>query len=214
MAFYSGQLKAHLCNNHAASSNAKPARWLVYPSREVLTKTDVDKFVINIWEKSTFCIHWKFYICGSWKIGANTWQDMVSLDGGEKWLAHAPCSPDIIQIISWKCELHIPYLWGTLKTYIRADINGVHLESIRHRDTHQTSARMRSCITSGDKSTAASQSDKITAAIITAIKTCGLHADNEVLVLEQRQWNSKFCSLGVGCVYGVRQLDLKTNKQI
>lgn len=89
---------------------------------------------------------------------------------------------------------------GTMKTYIRADTNGVHLDSIRHRDTHQTSACMRSCITSSGKSTAASQSDKITAAIITAIKTCGLHADNEVLVLQQRQWNSKFYSLGGLCV--------------
>lgn len=74
-----------------------------------------------------------------------------------------------------------------MKTYIRADINGVHLDSIHHHDTHQTSGCMRSCITGSDKSTTASQSDKITAAIITAIKTCGLRADNEVLVLQQRQ---------------------------
>lgn len=39
VAGHSGQ--AHLCNNHAASSNAKPARWLVDPSREVLTKTNL-----------------------------------------------------------------------------------------------------------------------------------------------------------------------------
>lgn len=90
-AFYSGQLKVHLCNNHAASSYAKPVRWLVYPSREALTKTDADKFVINIWERSSFCMHWKFYICGS------IWCHLMVVRSD--WLG--PCSPDIIHIIFW-----------------------------------------------------------------------------------------------------------------
>ncbi len=51
--FYCGQPKAHLCNNHAvqsASWYAKPVRWMDYLSK-VLTNTDLDRFVNNIWEK-------------------------------------------------------------------------------------------------------------------------------------------------------------------
>ncbi len=49
-----GQLKAHLCNNHAVQSASwyvTPVRWMDYlGKREVLTNTDLDRFVNNIWE--------------------------------------------------------------------------------------------------------------------------------------------------------------------
>ncbi len=55
VAFYCGQPKAHLCNNHAvwsASWYATPVRWMDYLGKgEVLTNTDLDRFVNNIWEK-------------------------------------------------------------------------------------------------------------------------------------------------------------------
>ncbi len=48
VAFYCGQSKAHLCNNH----DATPVRWMDYFGKgEVLTNTDLDRFVNNIWEK-------------------------------------------------------------------------------------------------------------------------------------------------------------------
>ncbi len=55
-AFYCGQPETpHLCNYHAVSSaswNATPVRWMDYLSKgEVLTNTDLDRFVNNIWEK-------------------------------------------------------------------------------------------------------------------------------------------------------------------
>ncbi len=54
-AFYCGQPETHLCNNHAVSSaswNATPVRWMDYLGKgEVLTNTDLDRFVNNIWEK-------------------------------------------------------------------------------------------------------------------------------------------------------------------
>ncbi len=47
VSFYCGQPKAHLCNNHAT-----PVRWMDYLGKgEVLTNTDLDRFVNNIWEK-------------------------------------------------------------------------------------------------------------------------------------------------------------------
>ncbi len=55
VAFYCGQSKAHLCNNHAVWSvswYATPVRWMDYLGKgEVLTNTDLDRFVNNIWEK-------------------------------------------------------------------------------------------------------------------------------------------------------------------
>ncbi len=55
MAFYCGQPKAHLCNNHtvwSASWYDTPVRWMDYLGKgEVLTNTDLDRFVNNIWEK-------------------------------------------------------------------------------------------------------------------------------------------------------------------
>ncbi len=55
VAFYCVQPKAHLCNNHAvlsASWYATPVRWMDYLGKgEVLTNTDLDRFVNNIWEK-------------------------------------------------------------------------------------------------------------------------------------------------------------------
>ncbi len=55
VAFYCGQPKAHLYNNHAvqsASWYATPVRWMDYLGKgEVLTNTDLDRFVNNIWEK-------------------------------------------------------------------------------------------------------------------------------------------------------------------
>ncbi len=55
VAFYCGQPKAHLCNNHAVWSvswYATPVRWMDYLGKgEVLTNTDLDRFVNNIWEK-------------------------------------------------------------------------------------------------------------------------------------------------------------------
>ncbi len=55
MAFYCGQPKAHLCNNHtvwSASWYATPVRWMDYLCKgEILTNTDLDRFVNNIWEK-------------------------------------------------------------------------------------------------------------------------------------------------------------------
>ncbi len=55
VAFYCNQPKTHLCNNHAvysASWYATPVRWMDYLSKgEVLTNTDLDRFVNNIWEK-------------------------------------------------------------------------------------------------------------------------------------------------------------------
>ncbi len=59
--FYCGQPEAHLCNNHAvqsASWYAKPVRWMDYLGK-VLTNTDLDRFVNNIWEKWAFCVHRK-----------------------------------------------------------------------------------------------------------------------------------------------------------
>ncbi len=53
VAFYCGQPKAHLCNNHAvwsASWYATPVRWMDYLDK-VLTNTDLDRFVNNISEK-------------------------------------------------------------------------------------------------------------------------------------------------------------------
>ncbi len=45
----------HMCNNHAvqsASWYATPVRWMDYLSKgEVLTNTDLDRFVNKIWEK-------------------------------------------------------------------------------------------------------------------------------------------------------------------
>ncbi len=55
VAFYCGQSKAHLWNNHAvysASWYATTVRWMDYLCKgEVLTHTDLDRFVDNIWEK-------------------------------------------------------------------------------------------------------------------------------------------------------------------
>ncbi len=53
VAFYCGQPEARLCNNHAVESwYATPLRWMDYLSKgEVLTNTDLDRFVNNIWEK-------------------------------------------------------------------------------------------------------------------------------------------------------------------
>ncbi len=55
MAFCCGQPKAHLCNNHAvwsASWYATPVRCMDYLGKgEVLTNTDLDRFVNNIWQK-------------------------------------------------------------------------------------------------------------------------------------------------------------------
>ncbi len=53
--FYCGQPKTHLCNNHVVQSAFwydTPVRWIDYLSKgEVLTNTDLDRFVNNIWEK-------------------------------------------------------------------------------------------------------------------------------------------------------------------
>ncbi len=60
--FICGQPKAHLCNNHAVYSvswNATPVRGMDYIGKEVLTNTDLDRFVNNIWEKKAFCVHTK-----------------------------------------------------------------------------------------------------------------------------------------------------------
>ncbi len=55
VAFYCGQPKTHLCNNHAvksASWYATTVRWMDYLGKgEVLTNTDLDRFVNNIWQK-------------------------------------------------------------------------------------------------------------------------------------------------------------------
>ncbi len=55
VASFCGQPKAHLCNNHAvysASWYATPVRWMDYLVKgEVLTNTDLDRFVNNIWDK-------------------------------------------------------------------------------------------------------------------------------------------------------------------
>ncbi len=55
VAFCCGQPKAHLCNNHAVllvSWYATPVRWMDYLGKgEVLTNTDLDRFVNTIWEK-------------------------------------------------------------------------------------------------------------------------------------------------------------------
>ncbi len=53
VAFYCGQPNAHLCNNHAVLSwYATPVRWMDYLGKgEVLTNTDLYRFVNNIWEK-------------------------------------------------------------------------------------------------------------------------------------------------------------------
>ncbi len=53
--FYCGEPKAHLCSNHAVlltSWYATPVRWMDYLGKgEVLSNTDLDRFVNNIWEK-------------------------------------------------------------------------------------------------------------------------------------------------------------------
>ncbi len=61
--FYCGQPKVHLCNNQIKSNHfychitsatwyATPVRWMDYLGKgEVLTKTDLYRFVNNIWEK-------------------------------------------------------------------------------------------------------------------------------------------------------------------
>ncbi len=60
VAFYCGQPKAHLCNNHAVKSASwytTPVRWMDYLGKgEVLTNTDLDRFVNNIWEISLLCM--------------------------------------------------------------------------------------------------------------------------------------------------------------
>ncbi len=63
VAFYCGQPKTHLCNNHAvksASWYATTVRWMDYLGKgEVLTNTDLDRFVNNIWQKYALCVHIK-----------------------------------------------------------------------------------------------------------------------------------------------------------
>ncbi len=55
VALFCGQPQAHLCNNHdvkSASWYATPVRWMDYLGKgEVVTNTDLDRFVNNIWEK-------------------------------------------------------------------------------------------------------------------------------------------------------------------
>ncbi len=60
----------------SASWYATPVRWMDYLGKgEVLTNTDLNKFVKKIWEKYTYCVRRKslrFFYFNSWKMGART----------------------------------------------------------------------------------------------------------------------------------------------
>ncbi len=80
--FYCDQSKAHLCTNHTvkwASWCATPARWMDYLGKgEVLTNTDLNRFVNKIWEKHTYCVRGKslrFLIstCEKWERKQKSW---------------------------------------------------------------------------------------------------------------------------------------------